>query len=511
VKDGMSVPRTEELRTDFLFNFYRANKSDVVSEAGIERFIQDLCRGRKHVLEIKKILGLDRTCVLSRDQFRQGLADSSLLNKALLSPHDLIHVKYPRSDVAGIDYRVVLQDTEVSARADGEFDRISNRISAAAVNHDFVLDAAMLPDPSKGAQEQLLCWRGPLAAREGTEEYQLAALVVRQAMDLVKLVGEESDMLDQEWMVKSSLQILLGTENMSELSQRVVMLSRAARVRFVAQPSLVRVNSPCKIFGDLHGQLRDLLLLFSRFCFPTQYGGDIETTAYVFNGDFVDRGAHQLEVVVLLFALKVLYPSRVFLTRGNHEFREMNERMGSLGFKHVCQYQYGLEGGDQVYQEVVETFAWLPLAALVSSSILVLHGGIGDGGWGLQQLADARRPRREEGVQQDCVHQAMWSDPSDSDAFMHNGIHANPRGDNIATFGPDVTAEFCRREKIELIVRSHQIVRHGYKYMHRGRLLTIFSARNYCEGSNDGAILLISRDDEGNLRVRPKRLVALER
>eukprot|EP00960_Hanusia_phi_P006552 187497-Hanusia_phi.AAC.2 len=69
---------------------------------------------------------------------------------------------------------------QVSARADGQFDGASNRISSAAVNHDFVLDAGMLPDPrcwveeargssdgrsSKGVQEQFLCWRGPLAVR----------------------------------------------------------------------------------------------------------------------------------------------------------------------------------------------------------------------------------------------------------------------------------------------------------------------------------------------------------
>ena len=86
-----------------------------------------------------------------------------------------------------------------------------------------------------------------------------------------------------------------------------------------------------KIFGDVHGQLRDVLLLFGAFGVPTHKGGDVELCSYVFNGDFVDRGAHQCELVAMLFALKVLYPQRVYLIRGNHEFRSTFAAWKHLG------------------------------------------------------------------------------------------------------------------------------------------------------------------------------------
>ena len=37
------------------------------------------------------------------------------------------------------------------------------------------------------------------------------------------------------------------------------------------------------------------------------------------SGDYVDRGAHSLETICLLLALKIEHPKHVHLIRGNHE------------------------------------------------------------------------------------------------------------------------------------------------------------------------------------------------
>ena len=298
---------------------------------------------------------------------------------------------------------------------------------------------------------------------------------------------------------------------------RIDVLAAAAQKIFTAQPVVVRVPAPAKLFGDIHGQLRDLLLLLAHYGFPDHRGGDVETVAYVFNGDWVDRGAHQLDVVALLFALKVAYPARVFLVRGNHEFRSQNESkamqlpQGDVGFAAHVAHRLGAlaDKGKATYAAVHAAFEWLPLAAKVADAVLVLHGGIGDGSWGIDALARVQRPLADEfaeGVDA-SVRNALWSDPTDSDAAMARGVHANPRGPGIVTFGPDVTARFCEREGIQLVVRSHQFVREGVKFMHGGRLATLFSARNYFDGEhNDSALLLVAPDEQGSLRVRTKRL-----
>jgi len=298
------------------------------------------------------------------------------------------------------------------------------------------------------------------------------------------------------------------------------------------QPVVSEVEAPAKVFGDVHGQLRDLLLLFHFYGTPGQEEAtDDVPISYVFNGDWVDRGAHQLEVVVLLFALKIFYPDLVWLNRGNHEDSKQNAKTsqaGGRGFDRSCMEEYGLEPGMEIFHRIHRVFDWLPLAARIDERVLVIHGGLGCGRWTLDELNELQRPVCSDDLVSTMngdVYNILWSDPVQHTADNLRapqksfGVHKSHRAkhtDVMKVFGRDVTERFCRAEKLWLVIRSHQFKNpcKGYEVMHDGWLVRVFSARNYCgKVPNDGAVLLIGRAENARekLLVRPQTIERLNR
>lgn len=349
-----------------------------------------------------------------------------------------------------------------------------------------------------------------MAPQRDKEEYKIAMKIIDASHAMAMEIAQQKDRFDSEWMLDGAVLNHFFSHEEGDRAHAICKLAAACETQVAAQATLAKVSVPTKVFGDIHGQFRDLLMLFAQFGFPNHTHGDVQQTSYVFNGDWVDRGEHQLEVVCLLFALKVVYPSQIYLVRGNHEFRSMSECMEEEGFKYHCEKRLPTTHA-RVFERIHQTFDWCPIAALVGGKVLVIHGGIGDGEWGLKDLEQVERPLEEENSSEVTLN-ALWSDPSDSDRVMMKGVHQNfERGDEftqIKRFGPDITEMFCAREGISMIVRSHQYVRQGYKVMHHGHLITLFSSRNYMDDDdNDGAMLLFAPDLNEHLRVHPKRLV----
>ncbi|XP_050935581.1 serine/threonine-protein phosphatase 5-like isoform X4 [Cucumis melo] len=84
----------------------------------------------------------------------------------------------------------------------------------------------------------------------------------------------------------------------------------------------------------------------------------------------------------------------------------------------------------------------------------------------------------------------LWSDP-----HPYPGRGPSKRGVGLS-FGADVTKRFLEDNNLDLLVRSHEVKDEGYEIAHDGKLITVFSAPNYCDQmGNKGAFIRFEAPD----------------
>lgn len=256
--------------------------------------------------------------------------------------------------------------------------------------------------------------------------------------------------------------------------EHISKLCEAGKEILLRETNVSQVKTPVTICGDIHGQFYDLLELF-------RIGGDLPDTNYLFLGDYVDRGHYSLEVVSLLVCLKVRYPQRIHILRGNHESRQITQ---VYGFYDECLRKYG---SALVWRAFTDLFDYIPITAVVENELFCLHGGLSPSIDTLDNIL--RLDRVQEIPHEGAVSDLVWSDPDEKP-----GWKISPRGAGY-TFGKDVSDTFKAKNNLQLIVRAHQLVQEGFAWAHGQNVVTIFSAPNYCyRVGNEAAILEV--DDQ---------------
>ena len=258
-----------------------------------------------------------------------------------------------------------------------------------------------------------------------------------------------------------------------------ILVSKAKEV-LSKEDNVQAVSAPVTICGDVHGQFHDLLELF-------KIGGKCPDTNYLFMGDYVDRGYHSIETLCLLLLLKIRYPTRIYLTRGNHESTEITQL---YGFYDECIQKFG---NANVWKMFTDLFNYLPISAIVENKIFCLHGGLSPD---IETIDEIRRlDRRRDVPSSGAMCDLLWSDPEE-----RLGWGVSPRGAGYI-FGSDISKQFTQRNNLMMVNRAHQLVMKGYNWSHEKLVCTLFSAPNYCyRCGNQAGIMEVDENLKYNIQ-----------
>lgn len=256
----------------------------------------------------------------------------------------------------------------------------------------------------------------------------------------------------------------------------IIWVCQSVKQIFMNQPIQLKLKPPLIICGDTHGQFSTTLKIF-------EVCGNPSETNYLFLGDYVDRGLNGIENVCCLFLYKIFYPDRFYLLRGNHECSSVTME---FGFYDECVSKYD----KSVWTHFCEVFQCLPITAIIDNTFFCVHGGLSP------ELHDIEKDiksltRPIEIYQSDLLSDLLWSDPN-------RNVHEweeNDRGTGVF-FGVDHFLDFVHKNNFEFVIRAHQVVQEGYDFPFSEDigLITIFSAPNYCQVGNNGAVVKVDKD-----------------
>jgi len=219
------------------------------------------------------------------------------------------------------------------------------------------------------------------------------------------------------------------------------------------------------IIGDLHGDLESLIQILKESGFLQKMEQN-SNAVLIFLGDYGDRGEYSTEIYYIVLKLKLLFPERVVLMRGNHEGPE-----DIMAEPHDLPIEFQMKFGEKwaiPYSKIRKIFACLYNVVLVKERYLMIHGGLPAQAKTIEDLAYAHTTHPKQRLLEDM----LWSDPNG----MIKEVCASPRGAG-KLFGENITDEVLKRFDVKVLIRGHEPCEDGFKIDHRGKVLTLFSRK----------------------------------
>jgi len=245
-------------------------------------------------------------------------------------------------------------------------------------------------------------------------------------------------------------------------------------------PNLISLGEPFKdvlIIGDTHGFMRSTISIIRPFL-------EQKVQSLLFLGDYVDRGPHSLANFLLILGLRLAWPERVMILRGNHEDLNLNAR---FGFREELRTYYpDMQILEKVESLIDEIYEYLSLAAITPYGTLAVHAGLPQD---LETVEDINlipkphsalflkfREKEQRLKYYRIFEQLRWNDPR---ADQEPAFTASRRGEGTFYFNETVVSEFLEHNNLARIVRAHESSRGGFENMFQGKLLHVFSTEPY--------------------------------
>jgi diadenosine tetraphosphatase ApaH/serine/threonine PP2A family protein phosphatase len=288
--------------------------------------------------------------------------------------------------------------------------------------------------------------------------------------------------------------------NSQNFAKDLLKLCKSVKLVLETEPRVVFVQSPCYVFGDIHGNLEDLHFFSDNIW---RLGMSLTAGNFLFLGDYVDRGLNCLETVAYLLAMKQQLPTKVFLLRGNHETRDVNgweEHYAERSFIWQCRNRFGDDLGYRLWEACNSVFDRLPLAAVIDQDIFCVHGGIprpvSENTTRIQDIltvpkvAGINPPyEHEDDRYQQVASDCIWSDPASEEQEMTSvdpdtGFGESLRGGGAICFGSKAVTDFLAEQNFSYIMRAHEAHAEGVAVSKGARVFTVFStSQDHNQGS----------------------------
>jgi len=272
--------------------------------------------------------------------------------------------------------------------------------------------------------------------------------------------------------------------NISKTEAKEILHRAKDMFRTQNEAKLVQIRNAERVYfaGDIHGDFVVMQSVVKRFL-------ESPNSHIVFLGDIVDRAPPDcpfgsVHSMLLALVLKLQFPKRVLLLRGNHEGdflircppydldAEVEGRFGDLS----------------VHEDFIEVFKLLPIMAQTSNGIFCTHGGI-------PKMNDWKERDRYDF---ELNAHVTWGDSLDYGIERGFGRKFN--------FNREELVEFLESVGASALLRGHDYNTLGSSF-YNNKGLTVFTSRKYQKYGNGGVLMASARS---NKKIKDARDITVE-